>query len=281
MKLMLNDRQLNELKTHKNIVCVYKITNIINGKIYIGQTVNLRKRISSYTRIENNGNNRLIIKAIKYYGHNNFSIEILEECDVVDLNKLEHHYIKLFRSSNSSYGYNMLSGVYSEYNDNSRLLKSKSHIGLKESANTKRKKSNLIIAINDESLIICDSAKLFGDYIGKSKDYIKNCLRQPSTVNGYYLYYDEPYKRYDIMKKMMNKKSIRNIKYMKYLKFLNKCEKESVETIYLLITKYIGSIYQLKYENIDSDSKLFLTKWKPYIIEKVENEDIVLENNIE
>lgn len=53
---------------------------------------------------------------------------------------------------------------------------SKAHIGLTESADTKRKKSNKIIAIKDDELIYYDSAKLFGDYIGSTKDYIKKIV---------------------------------------------------------------------------------------------------------
>ena len=82
------------------------------------------------------------------------------------------------------------------------------------------------------------------------KDYIKNCLRQPSMVNEFYLYYEDINKRLDMKYKMLSKRSIRNKTYMKYLYLLEECEFESVETIYSSLRRIIGKVYILRYENI-------------------------------
>ena len=56
---------------------VYKITNQINGKIYVGITQQeLSRRMASHRRADT-----VIGKAIRKYGWENFSVEVLEECD--------------------------------------------------------------------------------------------------------------------------------------------------------------------------------------------------------
>lgn len=52
---------------------IYKITNLINGKIYIGKDENNRKNYF--------GSGKIIKLAIKKYGKENFKKEILQECD--------------------------------------------------------------------------------------------------------------------------------------------------------------------------------------------------------
>ena len=247
---LAKEEKIDWIYGHK-IICVYKITNKINNKIYIGQTKNLRRRVSEYKTAERSNSSRSIIKAIRYYGGNNFELEVLEKTDdESNLNEIERKWIQKLDSTNPDKGYNENLGVHQEYSSMSAVNKSIAHIGLTESPDTKRKKSNKIIAISDSKVIICDSGKLFGDYIGKSKDYIKNCLRQPSMVNEFYIYYEDINKRLDMKYKMLSKRSIRNKTYMKYLYLLEECEFESVETIYSSLRRIIGKVYILRYENI-------------------------------
>ena len=60
---------------------VYKITNNVNGKIYIGKSVNLQRRMTDYRDAERlplpEGSGRFL-QAIKKYGFEGFSLEILE-----------------------------------------------------------------------------------------------------------------------------------------------------------------------------------------------------------
>jgi hypothetical protein len=225
---------------------------LTNGKIYIGQTVDFRKRVSEYKNADkphSRKDNRAIILAIKEFGNSNFSVEILEECDIINLNERERFYIAKYDTTDEDHGYNMSEGVYACYSLEANKKKSISHTGLKESASTKKKKSNTIIAINDEHIIVSDSGKLFGDYIGKSKDYIKNCLRQPSAVCGYRLFYDDIEKRTAILEKMYTKRCIRDKRYVEIAKMLNAYEYESVETMYDALYEEFGSIYLLAYKD--------------------------------
>ena len=59
----------------KNMSCgIYKITNLINNKIYIGKSVNIEKRFQGHKRAKCN---MAIHKAIQKYGINNFTFENL------------------------------------------------------------------------------------------------------------------------------------------------------------------------------------------------------------
>lgn len=108
---------------------IYKITNKINGKIYIGKH-STDKLDDGYM-----GSGKIIKQAIKKYGVENFTKEILEFCDKeVELNDLEKHYIDKYNSTDRSIGYNLTkggdgkSGYICSYE--TRIKLSKSHIGI-------------------------------------------------------------------------------------------------------------------------------------------------------
>jgi len=75
---------------------IYKITNTINGKIYVGQTVmTLSKRFGCHVRSSKRTNSSTAIhNAIRKYGSEAFSIELIKECSSVDqLNDAERYWI--------------------------------------------------------------------------------------------------------------------------------------------------------------------------------------------
>lgn len=211
---------------------------MIDGKIYIGQTVDFYRRMNEYRNrkaSKSTSSRYSIMKAIEEHGFESFTSEILHECDKEDLDYYEMYYIQKYKSYMKKYGYNSFhkpkGSKKFRMNRSTKSLMSKSHTRLVESSVTKRKKSNQVYAISDELFIICDSAKLLGDYFGKSKDYIKNCLRQPSSLSGFNIYYADYDKRQEIRKKMLQKRSIRNKKYMILLDYLDNLKDCSVETI--------------------------------------------------
>ena len=85
---------------------IYKITNTLNGKIYIGQTVkSVQKR---FTQHKNNANKPyfsqiVLYKAINKYGFENFQCETLEEVPNEKLDEREKYWIEYYDSYFNGY----------------------------------------------------------------------------------------------------------------------------------------------------------------------------------
>lgn len=91
---------------------IYKITNIVNSKIYIGQSVNVKIRIKRHkTDLKNNRHhNDLLQKSYNKYGHQNFDFEVIELCDLNQLDSKEVYWISYYKATDRKYGYNFESG---------------------------------------------------------------------------------------------------------------------------------------------------------------------------
>jgi group I intron endonuclease len=79
---------------------IYKITNKINKKIYIGCTVKtLETRYYEHLyRCFKNDYKSKLYNSIKKYGEENFTIELIEECDVSIIYEIEKKYIEKYDS---------------------------------------------------------------------------------------------------------------------------------------------------------------------------------------
>lgn len=86
---------------------IYKIENLINNKVYIGQSVDIPKRWREHRSAAFNSNskdyNMLIYKAFRKYGIENFSFEIIEEVEKDQLNEREIYWIEKYNSYNKGY----------------------------------------------------------------------------------------------------------------------------------------------------------------------------------
>lgn len=94
----------------KESMIIYKITNILNGKIYIGQTIqDLKERWYGHCRSISNCT--AIARALKKYGKDNFTIEQIDQADSLEeLNKKEVEWISRFSSNTKGIGYNLTTG---------------------------------------------------------------------------------------------------------------------------------------------------------------------------
>lgn len=111
---------------------IYKIENIINGKVYIGQTIrSFQDRINEYKKRYGND---YLNNAIDKYGWNNFVFSIIDTAETIDeLNNKEIYYIDKYKSNISQFGYNLELGGKNSIPSTSTIEKmSKSHLGIKQ-----------------------------------------------------------------------------------------------------------------------------------------------------
>lgn len=90
---------------------IYKITNNINGKIYIGKTMrSIKQRWKEHLANikKEECKNRPLYRAINKYGVENFSIEKIEECSDIILSDREKYWIEYYNSFKN--GYNATKG---------------------------------------------------------------------------------------------------------------------------------------------------------------------------
>ena len=87
---------------------IYKITNRVNGKSYIGQSKNCNKSFQEHIRGKKDEIS-IIHLAIKKYGVQNFDFTILEK-DIENYNEQEKFWIKFYKTTDRKYGYNILEG---------------------------------------------------------------------------------------------------------------------------------------------------------------------------
>ena len=94
------------------MIGIYKITDTIDGKAYIGQSVDIAKRFHYHkTRCQN----RYLNHAIKKHGLDNFKFEIIKTISNSKLKNIlldcyEEHYIKLYNTLDRKLGYNLMHG---------------------------------------------------------------------------------------------------------------------------------------------------------------------------
>ncbi len=108
---LLMHKQKMQIKWNSKISGIYAWINEINGKIYVGQTINFYKRI--YDEMNGFRNNRdqnmfKLFNAVKKYGMNNFRVVRLMECPEKYLNKIEILLIEYYNAVKN--GYNCTNG---------------------------------------------------------------------------------------------------------------------------------------------------------------------------
>lgn len=160
------------------MITLYKITNIINLKVYIGMTTKtINERLYSHIRHSIKPKFRLH-HAIKKYGEKNFIIETIDETDDQEIaNELEKFWIKTFNSTSYGHGYNMSLGGAGK----SLLIAEETRKKIKSAVQTNRnnlsqeEKNNLTKSANNAKRGMKESLA------SKEKKSIAQCKRWQST----------------------------------------------------------------------------------------------------
>ena len=126
---------------------IYKITNTVNGKAYIGQTIQdaVNGRINAHLTGKASGS-RLVRQAVEKHGKDTFTYEIIHDGIISEfLDTLEIEAIAKFNTI-APHGYNQTnggSGSGTQVSPETRRRMSKAHKGKKHSEKTKRKMSKI------------------------------------------------------------------------------------------------------------------------------------------
>ena len=95
-------QKLDMLKENRGRAGIYRWINKINEKTYVGSSIDLSCRLKNYFNISylesgSKKSNSMIYKALLKNGYSNFTLEILEYCDLADLICREQYYLDLLK----------------------------------------------------------------------------------------------------------------------------------------------------------------------------------------
>lgn len=156
-------------KAQPRICGIYKITNTIDGKVYIGQSVNIYQRWKNHksaARDPHSPTHHLpLYCALREYGEENFTFEIIEQCNEDELNDEERKYIQEYQSDDSKHGYNDSQKDY-RFPDRAKISRIMDLL----------RNSGLFM---DEISMMCDQSFNTVRLINKGKSYHKQDMQYP------------------------------------------------------------------------------------------------------
>lgn len=132
-----------EYRTPDALCGVYKITNNVNGKVYIGQSINIKNRWKDHINALNRKNSRctLLQRAWNKYKQENFSFEILELCLEDELDDVEIKYIEFYDAINNGYNIEPGGNKNKHLSEETKQKLRESHLGKIASDETRKKMS--------------------------------------------------------------------------------------------------------------------------------------------
>lgn len=143
---------------------IYKISNDVNDKVYIGQTTRkLKERIEDYKKeTKYKSDSRPIIRAMSKYGFKHFKFEILSDNIETkeEMDKLEIQYIKDYHSLITENGYNIELGGNSigKHSEETKRKISEAQLGEKNHMYGKKGKLN----VTSKKIIELTTGKIYG-----------------------------------------------------------------------------------------------------------------------
>ena len=150
---------------------IYKITCLINNKVYIGSACGSKntpiKKNGFYRRWTehikdlklNKHRNKHLQYAWNKYQEKSFEFEIIEFCDIEKAKIKEEYYINLYKSIDHNYGFNMLNGHLANYTKFTQEHKQKISNALKGKTRpleVVKKWSNKVQQIDENQQVIAE-----------------------------------------------------------------------------------------------------------------------------
>ena len=185
----------------KEIICgIYCISNLINNKKYIGQSIDIYRRWAQEKKLKRL--NEHLLRSMQKHGINNFKFEILVVCQPDQLNDLEKYYIELYNTTDPDYGYNKTFGgdsayhrVYRPMSQSQKDKISKANKGrkptqqelenLRESKPNREKSKKAVFCYENSK--VYDSCKSAAIELNLNVDGVRRCAsKKLVSTNGYH-----------------------------------------------------------------------------------------------
>lgn len=179
------------------MIGIYKITSP-NGKVYIGQSVNIKRRWNQhkYQKLDT-----ILSRSFKKYGFENHTFEILCECEISELNEKERYYQEYYKAI----GLNGLNSKLTKTNDKSGYTTEEVKLKLKISRIDKKEEKEYNFEheylINDyEERIFEYNEKREKEEIEFEKQRIAQKQQKKYDIDFYWLrYFEEEERKIDSM----------------------------------------------------------------------------------
>lgn len=177
--------------------CIYKITNLINGLIYIGKTTDYKRRIKEYkygSKTITRRKKYRVMEEIHKYGFSNFKFEIIENnIDFKNLDNREIFWIDKLNSRDTNVGYNSKTGgIGGELIDKSKIKMSESSKNFHHTEEEKLHRSKPIIVYHCGGLYeTYSSAKEYSDIINRSRSEVTAAIKRGIEFENSFIFYKD------------------------------------------------------------------------------------------
>ena len=179
---------------------IYKITNLVNGKFYIGSSIDLKRRKNRHFKLlrDNKHHSLHLQRAFNIYGEENFQFQVLKYvADESKLRIIEQEYLDSTKAYDVEVGYNMsISSVCPNFGkgENSHTF------GRKGKLNGKSV-SVVQLDMDYNYLNVFESANIAQNKTGvDASTIIKVCKGKKKSIKGFRWLYLDDYKSGDYVK---------------------------------------------------------------------------------
>jgi len=156
---------------------IYKITNEVNNKVYVGSSLNIKNREYKHFWLLRNGkhDNFFLQNSFNKNGELKFKFEIIELCNSSELIDKENYYINLLKSNSPEFGYNLATvNEFRRNTYNDEVKKKLSRYNLQKNSNF-----NLFYLKN----ILSNEIKTFDNLVDAANYLIDNGFTNGSPRN--------------------------------------------------------------------------------------------------